>query len=163
MEYKIKLNEFGNTDNKLGDLDEVVTINPSMVGEGIVWVGITEGWTNSRFWFKTKGEEHKGKKGDKKKNQVPIDIERVETINALVDTILDEGRLIQGFDYLRENNKEFSRKSTGIYVNWVYGDIIKEELDTITGNGFEPKDVKGAVCDQARRYFFEKLDEGFGL
>ena len=133
------------------------------VGEGIVWVCETEGWTSSRFWFKTKGDLHEGKKGDKKKNQVPIDIERVASIEALVDTITTEGRMIQGFDQLRENNLELSRKSTGFYVNWVYGDVIKEELDTIMGNGFEPKDVKGAVCAKARKYYFTKLDEGYGL
>jgi len=132
----------------------------SGLGEGLVWYIQTD---KSEIKFKTKGEKHAGKKGDKKKNQVPIDIERVASIEALVDTITTEGRLIQGFDQLRENNLELSRKSTGFYVNWVYGDVIKEELDTIMGNGFEPKEVKGAVCAKARKYFFEKLDEGFGL
>jgi len=163
MGYKIKLGEFGNTNDKLGNLNEDITINPSLIGEGIVWVGVTKGWTESKFWFKTKGEKHEGKRGEKQKNTVPIDIERVNSISALVDTIVSEGRLQQGFDHLRENNNEFSRKSTGIYVNWVYGDVVKEHLDTITGNGFEPNDVKGVVCDTARRYFFEKLDSGYGL
>lgn len=133
------------------------------IGEGIVWVGVTEGWTESRFWFKTKGDKHEGKKGDKKKTRVPIDIERVNSMNELVDVIVTEGRLQQGFDQLRENNLEFSRKSTGFYVNWVYADVLKEELDTIMGNGFEPKEMKTAISTKARKYFFTKLDEGFGL
>jgi len=134
--------------------------NEGGIGEGIVWVGVTEGWTESRFWFKTKGEKHAG---SGKKVKVPIDIERVESINALVEVIVADGRLLQGFDFLKENRHELTRKSTGIYVNWVFADVIKEDLDVITGNGFEPKDVKSAVCDKARKFFFVKLDEGYGL
>ena len=46
----------------------------SGIGEGIVWMCQTEGWEGSRFWFKTKGDEHKG---TKTKEKVPIDVEKV--------------------------------------------------------------------------------------
>jgi len=130
------------------------------VGEGIVWVCTTDGWGSSRYWFKTKGEEHKSS-GTKEK--VPVDIERLNSINELVDSFLTNSRLEQGLDQIRENHQELSRKSTGFYVKWVSGDVVKEELDTIVGNGFEVKEITKTVSNKARKWFFNKLDEGVGL
>lgn len=130
------------------------------VGEGIVWVCTTEGWGGSRYWFKTKGEKHKSS-GTKEK--VPVDIERLNSINELVDSFLTESRLEQGLDQMRENHQEFSRKSTGFYVQWVSNDVVKEELDTIVGNGFDVKEITKTVSKKARNWFFAKLDEGLGL
>lgn len=128
----------------------------SGIGEGLVFVCTTEGWGESRFWFKAKGEKHQS---SKTKNKVPIDIERVNNINQLVDCFLTESRLNQGIDVLIENHKEVSRKSTGDYLRWVYEDVVKEELDTITGNGFEPKDISSILSNKARKWFFEKIDK----
>lgn len=129
-------------------------------GEGIVWVCTTEGWRDSKFWFKTKGEEHKV---SKTKDKVPVDIERVNSINALVDVVLAEGRLEQGLAFLKENDHPLDRSSTGHYVKWVVTDVEKEELDTITENGFTMKDVGKSVSDKARKWFFKKLDSLVGL
>jgi len=128
----------------------------SGIGEGLVFVCTTEGWRESRFWFKAKGEKHQS---SKTKNKVPIDIERVNNINQLVDGFLTESRLNQGIDVLIENHKEVSRKSTGDYLRWVYEDVVKEELDTITGNGFEPKDISSILSNKARKWFFDKIDK----
>jgi len=128
----------------------------SGIGEGLVFVCTTEGWRESRFWFKAKGEKHQS---SKTKNKVPIDIERVNNINQLVDGFLTESRLNQGIDVLIENHKEVSRKSTGDYLRWVYEDVVKEELDTITGNGFEPKDISSILSNKARKWFFERIDK----
>jgi hypothetical protein len=130
------------------------------IGEGIVFKCITEGWESSRYWFKVKGDKHKSS-GTKEK--VPVDMERVNSMNELVDYLVTESRLLQGFDYLREEGLEFSRKSTADYLRWVYNDIVKEELDTIVGNGFEPKEISGTISNKARGWFFTKLDEGIGL
>jgi hypothetical protein len=128
----------------------------SGIGEGLVFVCTTEGWRESRFWFKAKGEKHQSSKTKKK---VPIDIERVNNINQLIDGFLTESRLNQGIDFLMENHKDVSRKSTGDYLRWVYEDVVKEELDTITGNGFEPKDISSILSNKARKWFFEKIDK----
>jgi hypothetical protein len=134
------------------------------IGEGIVLTCLNEGYTGSRFWFKAKGEEHaKGGKKGGKKNKVAVDIERVNTIKALVETIVPESRLVQGLDYLRQNDLELSKKSTGPYLKWLYEDTIKEELDTISGNGFEPKDVSTEIQKYGRDWFFKKTDELVGL
>jgi hypothetical protein len=132
----------------------------SGVGEGIVWTCIDEGWTESRFWFKTKGDEHKG---TKTKEKVPVDTERVENIRQLVETIVAEPRLLQGLDYLREKGLEFSRKNLGEYLKWVYNDVIKEELQTIMDNGFEPKEISSAISKRAREWFFKMEDSNLGI
>jgi hypothetical protein len=129
------------------------------VGEGVVLTCLNEGYTGSKFWFKAKGEKHaKSGKGDKK-NKVAVDIERVNNIKALVETIVPESRLVQGLDYLKQNDKEISRKSTGDYLKWLYEDVVKEELDTIVGNGFEPKEISGEISNYGRTWFFKQVDE----
>ena len=123
-------------------------------GEGIVWRCVTEGWTESRFWFKHKGPKHSVTKS-KNKNKVAIDVERVNSIKELVDKIVTEARLLQGIDYLKENNLELSRKSLGPYMKWLFNDVVKEELDTIVENGFEPKEISGAISNKGREWFFK--------
>jgi hypothetical protein len=130
------------------------------IGEGIVFNCITPGWENYRFAFKAKGEEHKG---SSTKEKVPVDVERVNSINELVNTIVAEGRLVQGLDYLRQENIPFDIKSLGTYIKWVYNDVIKEELDTIVKNGFEPKDISGNISNKARKWFMDKLNEQAGI
>lgn len=130
------------------------------VGEGIVYHCITKGWEGSRYWFKIKGDDHKV---SKTKEKVPVNIERVNSMNELIENFLTEARLFQGISYLKENGLELSQKSTGSYLKWIYEDIIKEELDTIMGNGFEPKEISGPISNKARKWFFEKLNESVGL
>lgn len=134
------------------------------IGEGIVLTCIDPAYTGSKFWFKAKGEKHaKSGKGDKKKNKVAVDIERVNSIKALVEKIVPESRLVQGLDHLKQNDLEISRKSTGPYLKWLYADVVKEELDTITGNGFEPKEISGEINNYGKTWFFKQIDELVGL
>lgn len=132
----------------------------SGTGEGIVWVCIDEGWRDSRLWFKTKGDEHKG---TSTKEKVPVDMERVNSIKELVETIVAKPRLEQGLEYLRQQGLDLDRKNLGTYIKWVYNDVIKEELDTIMSNGFEPKDVSGEISKKARDFFFEQENNNVGL
>lgn len=126
------------------------------IGEGVVLECITDGWTSKRFTFKCKGDEHKNVKS---KEKVPVDIERVNSIKELVETIVGEPRLEQGLDHLRQLGLDFDRKNLGVFIKWVYNDVIKEELDTIMGNGFEPKDISGEISNKARLWFFKKEEE----
>lgn len=125
-------------------------------GEGVVLECITDGWTSKRFTFKCKGDEHKNVKS---KEKVPVDIERVNSIKELVETIVGEARLEQGLDHLRQLGLDFDRKNLGTFIKWVYNDVIKEELDTIMGNGFEPKDISWEISNKARLWFFKKEEE----
>jgi hypothetical protein len=130
------------------------------VGEGLVLICTTAGWEGSKYWFKIKGEEHKSS-GTKEK--VPVDIERINSINELVKSFLTDSRLNQGLEHLRMNNYDMSKKSTGHYVQWISNDIVKEELDTIVGNGFDVKEITKVVSNIARKWFFDKLDKEVGI
>lgn len=126
------------------------------IGEGIVWTCITTDWEGSRFWFKTKGEEHKG---TKTKEKVAVDVERVNSIKSLVETVVAEPRLLQGIDQMRQNNLSIERKNLGFFLKWIFNDVVKEESDTITKNNFTTKDISSAISEYARKWFFNYEDK----
>jgi hypothetical protein len=126
-------------------------------GEGIVWVSY--GY-HERLRFKSKGEKHK--KGGPK-THVAVDPEKVSAISDLVDLILPEWRLEQGFSFLRENNIPLANTSTGAYLKWVATDILKEESDRIAANPYPWKEIQGTVMTRAKKYYFEQLNEMAGL
>lgn len=125
------------------------------IGEGIVWKCVAPFYNESRYWFKVKGEKHSV---SKVKTLAPVDVEKVQSMNELIETVLTENRLKQGIDKLREMGKEISEKSTGDYIRWIHGDIVKEELDRIVASGFEPKDLGKPVSTKARQWFFSYID-----
>lgn len=130
------------------------------IGEGICWHSNEDGYLGSRYFFKTKDERHKVVKT---KEKVAIDVEKVNSINELVATIVTEPRLNQGLSYLIENNMEVSMKNIGNYIKWVYNDVIKEELDTIVKNGFEPKQINSSISNKARDFYISELNKTVGL
>jgi len=134
--------------------------NEGGIGEGIVWTCITEGWRQSRYWFKVKGEKHQS---SKTKTLAPVDIERVNNMKELVSNLVTESRLNQGLEQLRMAKLDITRKNVGPFLKWIVGDIIKEELDTIMGNGFEPKEIQGQISKVARDWFFQEEMKQIGL
>lgn len=164
----IDFNNPQNSTNKLVELtNEVEAMCPvgkafgnEGIGEGIVWKCITEGWNQSRYWFKVKGEKHQS---SKTKTLAPVDIERVNGIKELVGNLVTESRLEQGLEQLRMEKLEISRKNVGFFLKWIVADIVKEDLDTIMGNGFEPKELNGQISKIAREWFFEQETKQVGL
>jgi len=165
---KIDFNNPEQSQNELVELTNVIeaecpvgkSFGNSGVGEGIVWRCITEGWNKSRYWFKVKGEKHQS---SKTKTLAPVDIERVNNMKELVSNLVTEGRLEQGLEQLRMENLDLTRKNLGPFLKWIVGDIVKEELDTIMGNGFEPKEIQGEISKVARTWFFEMEMKDVGL
>lgn len=121
----------------------------SGIGEGIVWTT-----ADRRYIFKVKGEKHSS---SKVKTLAEVDVELIESLNAFVDYALTESRLQQGLMKLQEMGKEVSQKSTGDYLRWIVGDIMKEEEDTIVKNGFDPKKLNPIISNKARQWFFNNL------
>jgi hypothetical protein len=121
------------------------------IGEGIVWRCVTPGFEESRFWFKVKGEKHSV---TKVKKLVEVDVEKLNSINEFVASVLTEHRLLQGIDYLKEMNLELSRRSTGDYIRWVIGDVRKEESDRLEASGLEGSEVNKRLGARARSWFF---------
>lgn len=122
------------------------------VGEGIVWTHDSIKFPNLRF--KVKGSKHSA---SKVKTLAPIDIDRVNSIKECVDSIVTENRLTQGLEHLTMNHLEHDVKNTGEFVKWVNQDILKEELDTILGNGFEVKEVMKFVSKKSKGWFFDRI------
>ena len=118
-------------------------------GEGIVWTT-----PDRRYCFKVKGEKHSA---TKVKTLAAVDTELVESMNEFVDNVLTESRLRQGIDKLKEMGLEVSQKSTGEYLRWIIGDILKEEQDTIITNQFDPKKLNPLLSNKARVWFFNNF------
>lgn len=130
----------------------------SGMGEGIVWKCL-ERPIDSDLWFKTKGAKHSK---SKVKTIASMDIEKVESIKACVELILPEGRLKQGLDALiNQQHLEQTPQNFGAFMKWVAGDILKEELDTITENGFQWKEIVKEVNNKCREWYFTKMNKEF--
>lgn len=131
-------------------------------GEGIVWVPAIEEFAQMpELWFKSKGLEHK-QNFDKTKN-VKVDVEKINEINALVDTIVPQWRLEQGIQWMLENNHIVDIKGIGTYIKWVNQDTVKEEQDTILASGIEWKQIAKVVTYRARKFYMDHLDREGGL
>lgn len=167
-EIAIDFNNPKESVNKMVEITEAVekecpvgkAFGNSGIGEGVVWRCIDEGWSSSKYWFKVKGEKHQS---SKTKTLAPVDIERVNNIKELVDNFVTESRLNQGLEQLKMEGLEVSRKNVGVFLKWIYNDIVKEELDTIMGNGFEPKELSGTISNKARNWYFEMENKSVGL
>jgi hypothetical protein len=115
------------------------------VGEGVVWMCISEGWLSSDFWFKVKGEKHSA---SKVKTLAAVDVEEVRAVEDFVEMVVTEARLEQGIQNLvNEQMKPFEMTSMGAFIRWVHGDIMKEESDTIVANQIDPKKLGDPIAN----------------
>jgi hypothetical protein len=131
------------------------------IGEGIVWVPKSNP-SISDLWFKTKGGKHSGKpkvKGIRAK----VDVETANSIAECMKLVLPEWRLQQGIEYLKENYYDMDHSSIGPYLKWISQDILKEEIDTITENGLEWKDMHRPINKRARNYILDVIENDFSV
>lgn len=130
----------------------------SGIGEGIVF-SVAE--PNQRYGysgtiFKVKGEKHST---SKVKTLNVVDIEAIENLNALVESVVTEARLEWALDNLvREQLKPVDMKSMGDFIRTVYNDVIKEELDVIQASGFEVKKLGGPIANKARPWYTRRIN-----
>jgi hypothetical protein len=128
------------------------------IGEGIVFTHRTE--DGKRFTFKSKGEKHS--KASKVTTLKPVDDVKLNKIIEVVNQVCISWRLDQALTAACDllNGGTIDRKHLGNYIRLVIADIIKEESDTISEAGLEPKDINAKVSEVARQYFFQReLDE----
>jgi|TARA_R110000851_G_scaffold87200_1_gene190035 hypothetical protein len=132
----------------------------SGTGEGVVWEHIDE--KGVMISFKIKGEKHSI---SKVKTLAPVDVERLESIDAFVEYAVTENRLEQAVvevlpittDYdlgIDSSIRDFDRKYLGAFIKWVSSDINKEESDVLEENGLSMKDVGSKLSAKARTWFF---------
>lgn len=129
------------------------------IGEGVVWRCIDD--LTSGLWFKVKGEKHSA---SKVKTLASVDVEAVENLRTFVEKTVTEARLEQGLQNLvNEQRKPFEMTSMGDFIRWVYGDIVKEEYDTIQASNLDVKKIGGPVAQAARRWYITRLNQKVGL
>ena len=124
------------------------------VGEGVVWAPADKSLDLAKFAFKVKGSEHSGSKVTK---LATVDVEKVKNLDAFVSKHVHEGRLMQAWNHLAENKLEQTEKSTGVFLRWLMTDVLKEERDELVANGFNERDLAGALNKAARLWFFHKI------
>jgi hypothetical protein len=126
----------------------------SGIGEGIVFSYINE--NKEKLCFKSKGELHSK---SKVKTLKEVDDNKINKIQEIAEKVTPSWRLEQmlqqTFDLL--NGGSVDIKKTGEFIKNMMQDIIKEDLDILTENGLEPKDIGGKVAEISRKYLFENL------
>lgn len=128
----------------------------SGIGEGIVYRCTDVLWESSDYWFKVKGEKHSA---SKVKKLASVDVESITALNEFVDNVVTESRLEQGLHNLvNEQLKPFEMSSMGDFIRWINADVIKEEMDTIIANQFDPKKLGKPISDKCRKWYIAKLN-----
>lgn len=127
----------------------------SGIGEGIVFKCVTEGWESCAYWFKAKDSRHSA---THVKKLATVDIEKYESEQAFISAVLDEGRLEQGFGWLKENNKAQDEKSTGDFIRWIFNDVIKECSPEMEASNIKEKDLGKLLAGPAKKWYFNRLN-----
>lgn len=130
----------------------------SGVGEGLVIRCVTEGWESSRYWFKAKDSRHSNSKITK---LATVDIEKYGSEQAFIAAVLDEGRLEQGYNWLKENGKNQDQSSTGDFIRWIFNDVIKECSPEMEASGIEEKNLGKLLSGPAKKWYFARLNKIF--
>jgi hypothetical protein len=121
------------------------------VGEGIVWKCDND----PNLFFKVKGEKHSVSKVT---TLAAVDTVLLGNIQNFVDLAVQESRLLQGIEKLKEQGKEITEKSTGDFLRWVVNDVVKEEEDTIIKNQWDVKKINPVISKKAREWYFNQLN-----
>lgn len=126
----------------------------SGTGEGIVWWNI-----DTDLKFKVKGEKHAVSKVKTLSEIAAVDIERMNSINEFIDTVMTENRLNQGLAKLSEMGLEVDIKNTGTFIQWCVKDALKEEAAVIEASNFDVKELGGKLSAKAKKFWFETLNK----
>lgn len=118
------------------------------MGEGVVWSVEYKG-NNHRF--KVKGEKHSV---SKVKKLASVDVEKLNSIQEFVEYAVTKNRFNQAIENVF-GIEDIDIKKMGDLIRWVVTDITKEEMDTMSQNGLEPKDVNKYISNKTREMFFK--------
>lgn len=131
------------------------------IGEGLVFSYMTP--EGKVYRFKSKGEKHS--KASKVTTLKPVDDVKLNKIIDVVNKVCVSWRLDQALTAACDllNGGTIDRKHLGNYIRLVIADIIKEESDTLSEAGLEPKDINSKVSEVARQYFFQREMDEVGL
>lgn len=159
MKFKIEICEYGN-EKETVKANDILEAELPTIGEGVVYHSEEEGFTDSRFWFKVKGEKHSA---SKVKTLVPVDPVKHANINAFVDSVVTKNRLEQGVQSIIEQNalnpeNVFDNKNIGHFLKWINKDILKEEQEGIANCGASDfKEIAPVIARKAREWFMAQI------
>ncbi len=152
-----------NASNEMGKITEAVekecpvgkAFGVTGIGEGVVWVCTDPRFADSAGWYKVKGALHSSSEVT---TLAPVDVTKAANIGDFIKRTVTENRLRQGIAELKEQGKPITVASTGDYLRWVTGDVLKEEAEAIVASGLTSKDVGSSVGPIARKFFFSNLE-----
>lgn len=116
-------------------------------GEGIVWLTKYNG---STVRFKVKGTAHSTSKVTK---LAEVDIEKLKNITSFVESAVTDNRFNQGIKEVY-GDSELDMKKFGDLIRWIIKDILDEEMDVMTENGLEPKEVNKYISGKVKELWF---------
>lgn len=161
----IDFNRPEESQNELGELTQTVeaecpvgdALGVSGVGEGIVWwAEHRDDFNTQGLIFKVKGEKHSE---TRVKTLAPVDVEKIESIRVLVDTIVTPHRLEKRLQAMNEEGHETDIRNTGVFIKSVTTDVMKEEKDTIEASGLPLTEVMQRVVGVAKQWYMQALKE----
>jgi len=127
------------------------------VGEGIVWIcNVFE----EQIRFKVKGEKHSA---SKVKVLAPVNIEKLESIDAFVDYAVTPARFEQAIQTVFGINERVDIKKLGEVIKWMMTDIVKEETDSMKESGLDVRDISGKVAVKTKSMFSDLWNEQCSL
>jgi hypothetical protein len=125
----------------------------SGTGEGIVYSPIecSENFNLCGLMFKVKGEKHSV---SKVKTLAAVDVEVINSMNELVDSLATLNRFEQGITVFKEQGIDINdSKNTKLFIDWVKNDVIKEDKDTILASGLDFGKIVGNISSKAGKWF----------
>jgi len=152
----INFNHPGDFQNELARLTEEVeqecpvakAFGFSGIGEGIVW---TADWNGKQYRFKVKGEKHSS---SKVKTLASVDTDKINSCKEFAEYAVTDSRFSQAIEKVF-GEEPLDVKRIGEVLKWMNSDIVKEEIDTLSNNGLEYKDVVKYVAEATKKRFFD--------
>lgn len=129
------------------------------VGEGIVWAPQGEHFGDSRLYFKTKGEKHKGTSSKMTRiRSAPLTAEEKTALSTFLDEYVTPYRCEQ---ILREAcDGAVTLQNTGRFIGGMCKDVQKESVADVESLGLEWKKVSKHVGARARDIWMSYVRSG---
>jgi hypothetical protein len=127
--------------------------NINGTGEGIVWHYIIDG---KAYFFKTKIDEFQTKA---QKVNYDKSIEQIKEEKKIVEYCLNEHRLKQGIDYLKENNFDIRIENIKSFIGFIVKDVLREEQRFLEDNAISEKTINKLIGTEAARWYKQHLNK----
>jgi hypothetical protein len=129
------------------------------MGEGLVWK-LVPYFADADLWFKTKGGSFKPNFMPAPKKLAQGKGEKQELAVRLATAWCGEGRLQQGWEYLREKGIERTMLGLGDYLKWMQSDVLVEEKGYIIEHKVDEQMLRMEIMKVAKPWYVERYMKG---